>query len=85
MICVTLSAYFIYHSLNGRFGLTSFKETNAKTRILKNELAALRKEREQLSARVKLLKPGSIEKDMLDEQARYYLDLIHEDEIVIMR
>lgn len=80
-----LSAYFIYHSLNGRFGLESYQETREKSLHLEYQLIALKHKRESLNARVSLLKNGAIEKDMLDEQVRYHLNLIHRDEIVLQR
>ena len=52
---------------------------------LENQLAGLKVTREKLASRVRLLKDGNIERDMLDEQARYQLNFLHEDEIVIMR
>ena len=52
---------------------------------LKSKLAALKSVREELEIRVLLMKDGSIEYDMLDEQARYKLNLLQEDEIAIMR
>ena len=52
---------------------------------LEYKLAALSEERSQVVKRVNLLKNGSIEKDMLDEQARYHLNLLRDDEIAIMR
>ena len=38
-----------------------------------------------LEQRVQLLHDGSLEKDMLDEQARRALNLAHPDELVIYR
>jgi len=46
---------------------------------------ALQEESSELKSRVKLLVDGSIEYDMLDEQARYHLNLIQNDEIVLMK
>ena len=39
----------------------------------------------QLEARLLLLQDGTIEKDMLDEQARRALNVVHQDELTIMR
>ncbi|MGI9350590.1 MAG: FtsB family cell division protein [Rhizobiaceae bacterium] len=83
-LCILLSAYFIYHSLNGRYGLTSYEQAVEEALTLEYKLAALREDRDELVKRVRLLKSGSIEKDMLDEQARYHLNLLRSDEIAIM-
>ena len=69
----------------GKYGLEAQGEMALKTVKLENKLASLRQKREKLAARVRLLKDGNIERDMLDEQARYKLNLLHRDEIVIMR
>ena len=78
-------AYFTYHSLTGRHGLRSHDKAVDRAVMLEFKLAALREERDQLVKRVGLLKNGSLEKDMLDEQARYHLNLLRSDEIAIMR
>ena len=85
LICILISAYFFHHTVNGRYGLTSREQAEATTLRLEFRLAELTGERKVLAHRVSLLKNGSIEKDMLDEQARYHLNLLREDEIVIMR
>lgn len=85
VICAVLSCYFAYHSMIGRHGLESFEKTSERAIQLQYKLAALQEESSALKARVKLLMDGSIEYDMLDEQARYQLNLIQDDEIVIMR
>ncbi len=85
IFCLTLSAYFYYHSTTGKYGLESHKQTVERSLELQFKLASLQSEREELENRVLLLKNGSIERDMLDEQARFNLNLLHEDEIVIMR
>ena len=85
IFCLTLCAYFYYHSMIGKYGLGSHQQTMERSLELQFKLASLQKQREELENRVSLLKNGSIERDMLDEQARYNLNLLHRDEIVIMR
>lgn len=84
-ICAVLSCYFAYHSMIGKYGMESYKKTSEQAIQLEYRLAALRDESSELKSRVKLLLDGSIEYDMLDEQARYHLNLIQSDEIVIMK
>ena len=52
---------------------------------LEGELEALREARRKLERRVSLLNDGSLERDMLDEQARRALNLARKNEIVIFR
>ena len=58
---------------------------HARALELQFQIADLEREREELANRVALLKNGSLERDMLDEQVRYQLNMIHNDEIVVMR
>ena len=69
----------------GKYGLDSYKKTSEQAIQLEYRLAALRNKSEALKSRVRLLLDGSIEYDMLDEQARYHLNLMQDDEIVIMK
>ena len=85
VICALLSSYFVYHSMIGKYGWESHKKTSEQAIQLEYRLAALRNQSAELKSRVKLLLDGSIEYDMLDEQARYHLNLIQDDEIVIMK
>jgi cell division protein FtsB len=45
----------------------------------------IKEKRTALDARVMLLRDGTIEKDMLDEQARQMLGMVGPDEIVVLR
>jgi cell division protein FtsB len=82
-ICAALIGYFAYHTFNGRFGIYSLNEAREEAVRLEFALARITAEREALEARVRLLRDGTIERDMLDEQARATLNLVNENEIVI--
>jgi len=77
--------YFFHHSTIGKYGMEAQAQMIDQAARLEFKLASLRQEREVLASRVMLLKDGNIEYDMLDEQVRYQLNLLHEDEVVIMR
>lgn len=76
--------YFGYHANNGEYGLYSKYRLEQRAHELEARLAETVKRREQLEAKTMLLHDGSIEKDMLDEQARTALGLAREDEVVIL-
>ena len=82
---ILLGSYFIYHAQIGRYGWEAQQQLEIKAVNLENRLAEYRDERKQLDYRVRLLRNGTIERDMLDEQARYHLNLLHRDEISIMK
>lgn len=65
--------YFILHSVYGNLGVIAYFKLNQKIEKAQEELSALRAERIEIEHRVKLLRPESLDKDMLDEQARNIL------------
>jgi len=84
-ISIAVMAYFGYNAFEGRLGIKAKAELEKQAVLLKEELARLRQKKSTLSTRVDLLRTGSLERDMLDEQARYHLNLTHQDEIVIFK
>ncbi|MAY61446.1 MAG: cell division protein [Rhizobiales bacterium] len=79
LICFS---YFGFHALHGTFGLESASHLEVRRAELAAELAALEAEREALEKRVALMSDGSMEADMLDERARYMLNVARPDEVV---
>ena len=85
VISAAFLAYFGFHAYHGEFGIYSKYRFEARMAELEAELAAAKGERVELEHRVQLLHDGTLEKDMLDEQARKALNFSHSDEITIMR
>ena len=82
-LTIAFLSYFGYHSLHGDLGLKATEEFERQRIERKAELAALTAERQDLERQVQLMSDGSIEKDILDEKARYELNVSRTDEIVI--
>ena len=78
-------AYFGFHAYHGEFGIYSKYQLEARAVELQARLDVVRAARVDLERRVQLLHDGTLEKDMLDEQARRALNLSQADEITIMR
>ena len=78
-------AYFGYHSLNGDLGLRATEVFEQRRIEREAELGELVKVRKEYERQVALMSAGSLEKDMLDEKARYYLNVSRSDEIVIFK
>ena len=78
-------AYFGFHAYHGEFGIDSKYLYEAQAVELQARLDAVKAQRVGMERRVQLLQDGTLEKDMLDEQARRALNLSKPDEIVIMR
>lgn len=78
-------SYFGFHALHGEYGVYSKYEYEARVATLQAELDQTRARRIDFERRVQLLHDGTLDKDMLDEQARRALNLSRSDEIVIIR
>lgn len=85
LICLSFLAYFAHHALIGERGLLSYKRLQDRHIRLEKQLADARKKREKLEARVTLLRPESLDPDMLDERARTILNLARPNEITILQ
>lgn len=70
-----LLIYFIFHSIYGNRGMIAYFKLNQKFEKSYAELEALRAERIEINNRVKMLRPDSLDKDMLDQQARNILGI----------
>jgi cell division protein FtsB len=79
-----LVGYFAYHSVEGERGLVAWIRLNEQIQTARAELAGLQAERKALERRVALLRPASLDRDLLDEQARAVLNYARPDEIVIL-
>ncbi|MBX3584211.1 MAG: septum formation initiator family protein [Rhizobiaceae bacterium] len=84
-ISMLFLAYFGFHAYHGEYGIYSKYRYEAQGVELQARLDAVRAQRMAVEKRVQLLHDGTMEKDMLDEQARRALNLSQADEIVIMR
>ena len=80
---IAVLAYFGYHSFNGDYGIWSRDRMQREAIGLEAELAELRQQRAATELHVALLRPGSLDPDMIDERARRNLNVLHPDELVI--
>lgn len=83
-LCVACLGYFIFHAFNGDYGVYAKKQTAIRVAVLEAELARLQGERMRLEHRVSLLKPESLDRDLVDELARKSLNYIHVHDVVIV-
>lgn len=85
VVSALLVAYFGYHAWAGRYGIESMRRLDDEAVQLQFQLAAVKAKREALDKKVALLRDGTIERDMLDEQARNALNMLQADEIAILK
>jgi cell division protein FtsB len=77
------SFYLVWGASNGEHGLKAKVKFDAEAIELKAQLAGLKTERARWELRVASLRPESIDKDLLDEEAHALLDRVGKDEVVI--
>lgn len=70
-----LLGYFVFHCIYGNKGVIAYLKVNRQLEKAYDELKLLRAERIELEHNVKLLRTESLDKDMLDEQARKVLGI----------
>ena len=85
VIGIVLTAYFVYHLIEGDHGLIRWLSLTRGIRAEKANLEMVRAQRKALDLRVSDLKPDHLDPDLVDERVRATLNLVGPDEIVIMR
>jgi cell division protein FtsB len=77
------SGYLVWGASNGEHGLKAKVKFDADAVELKGKLAALKDQRARWESRVASLRPESVDRDLLDEEAHALLDRVAKDEVVI--
>lgn len=80
-ICIV--SYFVYHVIHGDRGLIAWRSLGQRLATAGVELNQIRTERNILEHRVGLLRPESLDPDMLDEWSRRILNFGHRDETIV--
>ena len=81
--CLFILGYFAYHGVEGSYGLFALGKLNERIATLETELQAVRDERSQMERHVALMRPDSLDRDMIDERARQALNMSDAKDIVI--
>ncbi|MFL0690610.1 MAG: septum formation initiator family protein [Agrobacterium tumefaciens] len=82
-ITVAFLSYFGYHSIHGDYGLRAGQAFERIRQERASVLEALVAQRTVLEKDVRLMSDGSLDEDIIDEKARYQLNMSRPDEIVI--
>jgi cell division protein FtsB len=83
IVCTGLLGYFGWH---GYYGPRSFDHRDAlaaKAEVLDAKVTEIREQRQALERRVALMRPQSIDPDMLEELARSTLDFGKPGELIV--
>lgn len=82
--CLGLLGFFAWHAQEGPRGFAFREKLASQSRQLGEELAAIQKQRTDFETRVALLRPESVDPDMLDEMARSTLDVAGPNDLVVL-
>lgn len=85
LIGVCLCFYFIYHAVQGNRSVIRLTSLNKSIATMSQKYDSLQAERIALETKVKMLRPGSVNRDLLEERARLVLGYKHPDEVIILR
>jgi cell division protein FtsB len=77
------SSYFIWHAWNGNRGMKAKVEFRAQAKALQAELSELKAERFGLERRIAMMRAESVERDILEEEARRQLGRVHRNDVVV--
>lgn len=76
--------YFVCMTLQGERGVMALLHVQSDLRVAKADLSATQAARLALEAKVRRLRPASIDPDLLDEQIRSQLNMVKPDEMIIL-
>lgn len=85
LLACAIGGYFGYHLQTGDHGLEARADLQKRKAVLEGELAGLKEVRQRLERDVALLRPESLDPDMLDERARAILNLAHPDDLIMLK
>ncbi|MDP6475338.1 MAG: septum formation initiator family protein [Alphaproteobacteria bacterium] len=76
--------YLGYYGVQGDRGLLAWMQRGQEVAAAERNLAAERQQRDALAHRVAMLRPESLDLDLLDERVRAVLNLVKPNEIILM-
>jgi cell division protein FtsB len=79
-----LLGFFAWHALEGPRGFAFREKLANQTQQLSGDLTAIQKQRSDFETRIALLRPESVDPDMLDEMARSTLDVAGLHDLIVL-
>ena len=79
-----LAFYFSYHVISGSRSYSQYMSLKAQVQQKQHELDVATSERELMESRVRLMRPGTLSEDLLEERARELLGLKYPEELIIV-
>ena len=79
----SLLIYFLYHAVQGDRGLIAYWQLAKQVERARVTSSILDNQRRNMLHRVSLLNPSTLNRDMLDERARFMVGYVRPKEIII--
>lgn len=83
VVMVSLMVYFTYHIFQGQRGIIAWIQLDKKLKEQEALLDTLTKEKDSLEKEAYLMRPDSLDLDLLVEKVRQTLNFAHPDELAI--
>jgi len=84
VLAASIVGYFLYHTVEGERGWVAQLHLKNKVNEAQDTLSKLQKERAALDHRVHLMRPESLDPDLLDEESRKTLNYSKPNEIILL-
>ena len=84
VIGACIVGYFLYHTIEGDHGWVAQMHLQNEVDAAQGQLVKLQQQHQELDHRVHLMRPESLDPDLLDEQARKTLDYSKPNEIIVL-
>src|SRR5262245_365533 len=81
---VCIVGYFLYRTVQGDHGWLAMLRLQQEVNTAQGNLSQLQKDRHEMEHKVQIMRPGSLDPDLLDEKSRELLDYSKPNEIVIL-
>jgi cell division protein FtsB len=79
----SVTSYFVWHANNGERGMKTKDENQTRLQALSEEFASLQSERKAWQHRVEMMRAETVDRDLLDEQARLVLGRVGKNDLVL--
>ncbi len=85
VIAISLTLYFSYHLVAGPRGYFKLQENKYQISLQTQSLKNLQTQREAIEKKVVMMRPGSIDRDLLEERVRFVLGYTTKEEYILLQ
>jgi cell division protein FtsB len=84
VLAACIVGYFLYHTIQGDHGWMAMLRLKNQVAASQDNLSELQKEHQDLDHRIHMMRPESVDPDLLDEESRKSLDYSKPKDIIIV-